>query len=155
MSFGAQGASFAPPAGWTCAFEATQAITVSPDGSAVIVFTDAVGKKPKQLWETLSRLLQRMEVSGVEKKALEWHKPGATLQTGSLPVRVWQIEKPSHGWSAQQRDPVMKGAPGAVLVAVIEAGDKVEMGVSYLARTAPATLVDSIKASVESVQVAP
>ena len=155
MSFGAQSASFAPPAGWTCAFEKAQAITVSPDGSAVISFTDAAGKKPPELWATLSRLLERLGVSGVEKKALEWHRPEGKWQAGDLPVKVWQIEKPSHGWSLQQRDPVMNGAPGVVLVTVTEVGDKVEMGASYLARSAPTTLVDVIKASMQSVQVAP
>ncbi len=155
MSFGAQGASFAPPASWTCAFEKTQAITVAPDGNGVIAFTDAAGKKPAELWATLSRLLERLAVSGVEKKALEWHRPGTKWQAGSLPVKVWQIEKPSHGWSLQQRDPVMNGAPGVVLVTVIEASDKVEMGVGYLPRSAPATLFDTVKTSMQSVQLAP
>ncbi len=180
MAFGAQGASFAPPVGWTYAFEpiqplvsspdagapaiiapsdggavTTEAIAVAPEGGAVILFSDASGKKPDQLGETLARLLGRLQVMGVEMKALSWAKPHAEWQAGSLPISVWQVERPSQGWSRQARDPVMNGAPGAVLVAVAEVGNKVVMGVSFLSRSASTTLVGPIKASVESLQVTP
>jgi hypothetical protein len=128
---------------------------VSPDGGAVIIFTDASGKKPEQLWESLGWLLHRLDVTGVEKKALDWTKPHAKWQAGALPVRVWQVEKPSSGWSMQKQDPVMKGAPGAALVTVAEVGDKVVVGLTFLARSAPTEHVGPIKASVESLQVSP
>jgi hypothetical protein len=49
----------------------------------------------------------------------------------------------------------MKGQPGAALVAVAEAGDKVVIGLTFLARSAPTSHVGPIKASVESLQVTP
>jgi hypothetical protein len=155
VSIGTKGASFAPPAGWTYAKVAAQSLAVSPEGGAVIIFTDASGKKPEQLWESLGWLLQRLEVTGVEKKALDWAKPQAKWQAGALPVNVWQVEKPSSGWSQQKQDPVMKGAPGAALVAVAELGDKVVIGLTFLNRSAPTAHVAPIKASVESLQVTP
>jgi hypothetical protein len=155
VAFGVLGASFVPPAGWTYAKEPAQAIAVSPDGGAVIVFSDALGKKPEQLWESLSRHVQRLELMGIDKKALDWPKPHAKWQAGILPVSVWQIEKSSGGWAAQRPDPAMKGAPGAVLVAVAEQGEKVVMGLTYLARSAPTGHVGPIKESVESLQVTP
>jgi hypothetical protein len=55
----------------------------------------------------------------------------------------------------QKQDPAMKGAPGAVLVAVAEVGDTVVVGLTFLARSAPTAHVGPIKASVESLQVTP
>ena len=155
VTIGTKGASFVPPAGWTYAKVAAQSLAVPPDGGAVIIFTDASGKKPEQLWESLSWLLLRLDVTGVDKKAIDWAKPHAKWQAGTLPVNVWQVEKPASGWSMQKQDPVMKGEPGAALVAVAEVGDKVVIGLTFLARSAPTSLVGPIKASVESLQVTP
>jgi hypothetical protein len=71
-----------------------------------------------------------------------------------LTVKVWEVEQPKRGaWSWQKQDPAMKGVPGSALLAVLETADQVVVGLAFLARSAPETLVGPIRTSIESLQI--
>jgi hypothetical protein len=160
--FGANGGSFAPPADWTYAKESGQSVATAPGGGAVIGFIDAASNKPAEVWAGLDRLAKRLTITGVEQKGLDFKKAEFTWKAGTLDVKVWQVEAPQkgEGWKPkhmfQKKDPKMENADGAVLVAVTEApGGKVFVGLAFLSRAASKDLVGGIKASLESLQVAP
>jgi len=149
------GASFQPPEGWTYAKEEGLSVAVEPAAGAAIAFAPSAGAKPEALWGTFAGLLLRLKVTAVEHRALDWARPQAKWMAGELPVKVWQVEKPSIGWSPQKTDPLMDGQPGALLAAVAEVREGlVVVGAGFLLRSASKELVVSMKSAVESLQLA-
>jgi hypothetical protein len=123
-------------------------------GVALVAFGEGSGKEPEPLWQAFGRLFERFGVTGVEKRAVPWARPHDRWKAHALEIKVWEVEQPKRGaWSWQKRDPVMKGEPGSLLLAVMDSADQVVVGVAFLARSAPETLVGPIRTSIESLQI--
>lgn len=146
-------ATFTPPIGWVYAQEAEQTVAVADGEVAALAIMPAEMDDPDVVWATLEKLMTRLEITDVVRKAVNLKKPLGTWAAGDQEVRLWQVEKPPAGaWSWQKQDPNLKGKPGALLITVVPGpeGAGILVGAAFVTRDADATFVDAVKASVES-----
>jgi hypothetical protein len=146
-------ASVELPAGWTYARTDSLVLATSADGAAALGFTTGTGNTKENIWQALRSLFEALGISGVVEQGVNLDKPQAQWPGRSFEVAVWQVEKPASGRSAQEKDPLMHGQPGALLIGVGRlANEKIVVGVGFQLRAGANAYVTQIKSSITSVR---
>lgn len=148
-----QRATVHPPTGWYFAQGNDLVLATAPQGGALVAFRMVPGQASGEKLAALRGLLTELGVAGVSPDVPLFEAPEASWAAGPLDVSVWQVEKPKQGRSAQQSDPTLGGYPGALLVSAVEL-DRGEtlLGVGFLLRSAPTSLVGPIREAITSVR---
>ncbi|HMJ14437.1 MAG TPA: hypothetical protein VK524_23640 [Polyangiaceae bacterium] len=140
-------ARFRPPASWTYARETSAAVTVAPDGNAVLAFALAANPEADAMGTTLEQLFTRLQISGVQAAALKarFKKPDSVIPTEGGTLQLWELEK------AAPR-PLMNGKAGSLLVVHAVFGDQTLVGAGFVVKPAAEAQAAPIMTSVQSLR---
>jgi hypothetical protein len=124
------------PEGWTYAKQETLSVAVPPEEDVALAFVESESDQPDKLLEAITPLLDELKITGVKLQALKprLKKAQATMEAGSAPVSIWEVDKASNGGA----DPKMQDEPGKLGVFVTTIDGTVVVGAAFMQKKADA-----------------
>ncbi len=145
----ATNAHFRPPASWTYAKESVAAVTIAPDGNAVLAFAPATSADADAMAATLEQLFKRLQVTGVQAAFVKgrFQKPDSTLPIEGGELRLWELEK-------KPVAPQLNGKNGSLLLIHAVIGGQTLIGAGFVVKPEAEAQAAPIMTAVQSLRAA-
>jgi hypothetical protein len=152
LAVGSKDTILTPPPGWRYAKLPDRSVAENPDKTAVLVLATAGSLEPKDLITVVKQLAEQQGIEDINFGKLEGRlkKPQQTVPSGSIEIKLWEINKSQQGGKTPSLKEKGKGA-ALLLISEATPGESV-VGLGFVVEAAAPEEPGRIMQAVQSLR---